>query len=376
MTSIDWLSDHGAVLYAVANHALVSGDDAFYQSWSDAIVKGCEFIRDSRAIKSPDGITGLMPAAVATDTGTREQAVWNDGWNYKGLSTAARLLKRMKHLRADEFEREAADYRAMSVKALREATPKMPQWTDSSGKKHHLVPTALPSGGDLKFPFYLDTGPLFLVYAGLMDADDELMRSSLAYFREGPNVASYDITGAWHQPISLRHELSSCEPCYSWNVFHAWQSGDRPKYMEGFYSLLCGAVSRQTSVGCEHRGGISGNLFTLPLTLEIARRAVIDDQFELGSVHLLRLVPLAWLRNDQAVNFENLPTELGPVTLRFAVRDAGKRLDVTFEPTWRAKPTRVVLHVPPVEGLRTIRCNGKSYATEGRKRIELETAEP
>ena len=55
--------------------------------------------------------------------------------------------------------------------------PQMPEWTDADGRRHRFVPTALPSGGDVKFPFYLDTGPLFLVYGGLMDADDELMRS-------------------------------------------------------------------------------------------------------------------------------------------------------------------------------------------------------
>ena len=60
------------------------------------------------------------------------------------------------------------------------------------------------------------------------------------------------------------------------------------------------------------------------------------------------------------------------MTLRFKLADGGKRLDVVFEPKWRVKPARVMLHVPPVEGLRTIECNGKSYSTEGKTTVELE----
>lgn len=360
LTSIDWLSDHGAVLYAVARHGLVTGDKDFIERWTGPMLLACEFIRDSRAATGHDGIKGLLPAAVATDTGSREQAVWNDGWNYKALATAVRLLQRIGHSRADEFAREAREYRETFVRAMREAMPKMPEWSDAEGRQHRFVPTALPGGGDLNHQFYLDTGPLFMVYAGLMEADDELMRSALLYFREGPNARKYDLAGPWHQPISLRHELSSCEPCYSWNVYHSWQLADRARFLEGMYSLLTGSVSRQTSIGCEHRGGISGTLFSLPLTLETARLAVIDDQLEHDKLHLLRLVPQAWL-TKRGTTFERIPTEFGPVTLQFQLADDGRRLEVSFKPQFRNAPAGVLLHVPPLAKLAVVTINGRKY---------------
>ncbi|MEP0842484.1 MAG: hypothetical protein HRF43_07200, partial [Phycisphaerae bacterium] len=294
-TSIDWLSDHGAILYAAARHGLLTDDPRFLERWTEPILKGCAFIRDFRAERGHGGVPGILPAAVPTDTGVAEQSVWNDGWNYKGLAAAVRLLKHIGHPQAEAFAREAADYRASFLRALRAAEPAMPEWIGADGRRRRYVPTALPGGGDLAFPFYLDTGPLFLVYAGLMDASDPLMRSCLEYFREGPNTRVYDLDGAWHQPVSLRHELSSCEPCYSWNLFHAWQAGDRARFLEGMYSLFTGSISRRTAIGCEHRGGISGTLFSVPLPVEAARLAVIDDQLEPGRLHLLRLVPRAWL---------------------------------------------------------------------------------
>lgn len=353
-TSIDWLTDHGAILYAASHHGLVTDDPQFLDRWTEPIIKACEFIRDFRASGAQEGVKGILPAAVPTDTGVQEQSVWTDGWNYKGLSTAVRLLQRIQHPRAAEFSREAEAYRNAFLAALRSAAPQMPEWTDTDGNKHRLVPTALPAGGDLKFPFYLDTGPLFLVYGELMNADDALMRSSLHYFRNGPNRSSYDLAGAWHQPVSLQHEISSCEPCYSWNVFHAWQAADRAKYLEGMYSLLTGAMSRRTSIGCEHRGGVSGTLFSVPLPIELVRLSVIDDQIEPGNLHLLRLVPLGWLKADRPTVFARIPTEFGPVTLRFQLQEQGRRLHVDFAPEFRHAPQRISLHVPPLDGLTEI----------------------
>ncbi|NUQ64055.1 MAG: hypothetical protein HUU20_16380 [Pirellulales bacterium] len=371
-TSIDWLTDHGAILHAAANHALVTEDPQFIQRWTEPIVKACEFMVDFRTSSGHGGVEGILPAAVPTDTGVQEQSVWTDGWNYKGLTTAVRLLERIHHPRAAEFAREAAAYRESFVRAIRAAAPTMPEWTDGDGRRHRFVPTALPRGGDIQFPFYLDTGPLFLVYGGLMKADDDLMRSALHYFRAGPNRRTYDLAGAWHQPVSLHHEISSCEPCYSWNVFHAWQAADRPRFLEGLYSLLTGSMSRRTSIGCEHRGGVSGTLFSVPLPIELARLSVIDDQIEPGRLHLLRLVPLAWLRTDRPTTFERIPTELGPVTLRLQLQENGRRLLVTFQPHFRRKPQGVLLHVPPLDGLSEIAVGGRVHAAQRGNVIALE----
>jgi hypothetical protein len=359
LTSIDWLTDHGAILHAICHHGLITGDAKFLADWTPTILKACEFIRDARAITGHGGVEGLMPSAVPTDAGVQLQAVWSDGWSYKGLASAVRLLQRSGHPRAPEFAALARDYKATFVQALREAAKHTPEWTDAEGRQQHLVPTAVPGGGDLAFPFYLDTGPLFLVYAGLMDADDPLMRSALRYFREGPNARTYNLKGNWDQPVCLHHEISSCEPCYSWNVFHSHQTGDRSRYLEGMYSLFAGALSRHTSIGCEHRGGVGGTLFSSCLPLDLARLAVIDDELNPSELHLLRLTPLAWLSLDCPTRFERMPTQFGPVTVRFQLRQQGRQLAVAFEHKFREPPDKVFLHVPPLAGLQEVTVNGR-----------------
>lgn len=359
LTAIDWLADHGAILHEICRHALLTGDRAFIEQWQDTIVKACEFIRDTRRLRGHNGVPGVLPPAVATDMGIPTQSVWNVGWNYRGLTSAVRLLKRIGHPRADEFAAEARDYKEVFLKALREQAETMPQWTDSRGQPHRLTPVSLSTGDDVLHPFYLDAGPLVLVWAGLLEADDPLMRSALAFFREGPNTRLYDPRGNFEQRPVLVHEISSCEPCYSWSFYHSWQAGDRLKFLEGMYSLLFGAMSDQTYVSCESRHGIYGTVFTSVVLADLVRLAVIDEAISEDELHLLRLVPRAWLRADRITRFDNLSTEFGPVTLRFGLQDEGRRLEVSFAPQFRQRPKKVMLHVPPLAGLEQVSINGR-----------------
>jgi hypothetical protein len=365
--SIDWLSDNGAVLYTICMHALLSGDRAFAERFSDCIVKSCEWIQTACAKTGHGGYEGVLPPAVATDAQTKIQAVWSIGWNYKGLCAAVRLLRRLGHPRAEAFAKEAEEYRDAFIKALRDKCRKMPVWRDARGRARRFVPTSLAGDekAESRHPFYLDVGPLFLVFSGLMDARDPLMADTLAWFREGPQRKYYRRdSNFWQVPV-LDHEMSSCEPCYSWNVFHTWQAGDRQHFLEGMYSLFAGSCSRQTRISCETRGGITGNVFSAPLAIYMARLAVIDDQLREDELHLLRLVPLAWLKPGARCRFEKIPTEFGPATLLTAMSADGKTLDVTFKPAFRFPPKKAILHAPPAPGLKWIRINGERRPAKG-----------
>lgn len=365
--SIDWLADNGAVLWSVARHALLTGDEAFAREYADSLVKSCEWIKESRARTDHAGYKGVLPPAVATDKGSKIQSVWATGWNYLGLCTAVQVLEWIGHPRAAEFAAEAKGYREDYIKALRDKCRKMPTWKDAKGKTRRFIPTAL--AGDQPdesiHGFYLDGGPLFHVFSGLLPASDPLMQDCLAWFREGPQHRLYRRdSNCWQVPV-LDHEMSSCEPCYSWNVFHSWQLGDRAKFLEGMYSQFAGGLSQQTQIACETRGGISGTVFTAAVYL--ARLAVIDDALAAGELHLLRLAPLAWLKPGDEGVYEKMPTVYGPVSLRTRVSKDGRTLDVTWKAKFRAAPPKVTLHIPSMPGLKTVRVNGRKVVAKGRK---------
>jgi hypothetical protein len=368
LTTIDWLTDHGAVLELLSRHALLTGDPKFIDQWIDPIVKGCDFIKQSCAATDHDGAKGMMPPAVATDTGVPTQAVWNEAWNYKGLTTAVQLLKRLNHPRAKEFEQVAADFRTHFDEAFRAQVAKQPKWTDPRGAEHPVLPANLippPQHHLYDDAFLLDTGPLVLPWAGLMPADDPLMISFAEFFRAGPNNQLRRPQVSAIDRAVLRHEISSCEPCYSWNIVNSWRTGDRAKFIEGMYSLFAGAISTQTFINCEHRNAMYGNLFVAPLMTWSMRQAVIDDQLTDGELHLLRLAPLAWISSAEETVFENMPTQFGPVDLRWRLSDDGTGLNVSFTGHWRSKPGKIVIHAPPVPGLTQLTVNGRTVSATG-----------
>ena len=127
------------------------------------------------------------------------------------------------------------------------------------------------------------------------------------------------------------------------------------------YSLLTGAMSSQTYIGCEHRHGIFGLVAPNAMFVDLLRLSVIDDVIRQDELHLLRLVPVAWVTADYETKFENMPTQFGPVTLKFRLSEDEKTFLVTFEPKFRLKPNKVVLHAPPVSGLSQVIVNGREY---------------
>ena len=103
-----------------------------------------------------------------------------------------------------------------------------------------------------------------------------------------------------------------------------------------------------------------------------ARLAVIDDQIRDGELHLMRLMPLAWLREGGA-RFLNMPTCYGPASLEAGLSDRGKQLNVRFTSSFSEKPSRTVLHIPPVKGLEAVTLNGKPLKwTSGTDRIVIQ----
>lgn len=376
LSSIDWLTDHGSVLHTVAYHGLLTDDKQFIDHWLEPILKACEFIRTNRAKVVAGAVPGVLPPAVATDTGVPTQAVWNIAWNYKGLESAVQLLREIKHPAAEKYATEAKQYKQAFVEAFRNRAAKMPTWKDDAGNAHALVPTSLNGPPDQSHPFYLDTGPLVLTYGGLLPGNDPLMQSALSYYREGPPTKLYDPRGNMHQRAILTHEVSSCEPCYSFNIVCSWQTGDRQHFLEGIYGLLAASLSPQTFSGVEHRHGICALVAPGALMVHSMRLAVIDDQIAEDELHLLRLVPGAWLAANHPTRFEKMATIFGPVSLRFQPSADSSELNVSLTADWHKQPKKIVLHAPPLVGLKTLRVNDVVHPAEKELVIETASLEP
>jgi hypothetical protein len=86
----------------------------------------------------------------------------------------------------------------------------------------------------------------------------------------------------------------------------------------------------------------------------------------------IRLPPAAWLRGDHLTGFERIATASGRVTLRLRLADGGRTLDITFEPAFRDRPRRVLLHVPALAGLERLVINGRKVDARPGERLAVE----
>jgi len=127
----------------------------------------------------------------------------------------------------------------------------------------------------------------------------------------------------------------------------------------------------QTYIGGEWRHGIYGIVIPNAMFVDLARLSVVDDVIAEDELHLLRLVPLAWVTSDHQTKFENMPTEFGPVTVKFKLSDNGKALDATYEPKFRHQPKKVILHMPPIESLYKVTINGRDHKAGASDRVVL-----
>lgn len=364
LTAFDWLTDHGAILHQASKHALLSRDKVFIANWTESIVKACDFLKDMSAKTNFEGVKGLLPPGTATDEIFPVQAIWNIAWNYKGLISATDFLEFVGHPRAAEFRAFSKKFKETFLKAYRQLVATGPTWIDAHGKVRFKPPTNLTlkptPQHSFTDAFYLDTGPLVLVWAGLMDAKDPVMSAVLDFFRNGPNSNFY---GTRFNPLCrpfLNREISTCEPVYSWNVFHSWQLNDRKHFLEGLYSLLLGATSQQTFISCEHRHGIQGTLFATPLAFTMMRLAMIDDEIEKDALHLLRICPQSWISSKEETVFENMPTRYGVVDLKVKKSQDNNTLLVSFKGSFTKKPGKIQVHIPPGTFKKVI-VNGKVY---------------
>jgi hypothetical protein len=222
------------------------------------------------------------------------------------------VLHSIRSEHAPLWEAELEDYRECFQQAMRQAIERSGTW-DCEGEKVPHIPselTRLPLNTD--HPFTLDTGPLFLAIAGLVDADSSWITDSLRWFAQGPHLKGWadDRKPYCSQKPCLVHEISSCEPCYSWNIDARFLRNELNEFLEGFYSLCAGARSRRLPAGMETRHGVFGLPCVGSALFAHLRNMLVYESGE--GLEYLRAIPRAWLAAGSELCVRDLPTYFGP----------------------------------------------------------------
>ena len=368
--TIKWLNEHGAIMWCAGEHYLLTRDDDFLGKWLPCLLKACEWIYEQRRCIAHPGTIGIMPPAVASDDRLYGQFIWNDGWIYKGLATVVKVLKEIKHVDVVKWEKEVMEYKDRFNEIFMDLLNKVPFWIDNEGQKVSFIPTEINGGiwENNRAAFYLDTGVLFLAFAGLIDHQSPVFDAALKWFREGPQVKYWRFDGCcWQVPI-LYHEMSSCEPTYSWNMDINFLRNDIKRYIEGLYAQFAGARTKDLFSEIETRNGQFAVNFTTPVAIRHFRNCLIYENGK--NLELMKIIPKAWLKPRDILKFENVPTYFGPMGLIVETDVCGRSIQVDINLPTRNEPEAIYLNIPECMKEGDVFINGAKIEFQG-NRLEI-----
>lgn len=395
-----WAFYHGWIMWAIGQHARLTGDWDWFRGHADRLALACEWIARQRRrtqLAEPTGerclAYGLLPAANAFDWGFGHM-FWSDAHTYRGLREIADCLARIGHPRAAEFLAEAAAYQQDIITAVarcRDASPPVPL---DDGRTLPFVPMS----AEMRDYFapdwtYVACGPLNLAWAGVVPADHELIEQTLAVLEAGRPLGEWDEKAGKYQGWDWASRtpadddfLDATRPpsgrCHWWRHKMTYEPGwipqafvfmardDLPALFEHLYSLLShGGQHVDLRSPIEQRDGVPWTQPGQANLLWLMRSMLVREEGD--ALLLASSCPRAWYEAGKRIAVEGLPTWFGEVSYSLAV--AADEASVEFDPSFREAPREVRVRIRHPEGKlpRRVAINGQLTEQQGCEWIAL-----
>ena len=142
--------------------------------------------------------------------------------------------------------------------------------------------------------------------------------------------------------------MSSGEPCYSWNIPLRFLRNEKDRFLEGFYSLCAGSVSRRFLGGVEHRDGIQGVPVGNSVINHALRMMLLFENEEENGLEILRNAPSRWFEPGKVVQVRNAPTYFGAVNYR--ITSSADMIECAIDPPTRQEVAWVEVYLNLPDG--------------------------
>lgn len=356
---IHWMCETGAVLGMLADHYWMTRDTAWFERVVERGLRACRWIiRERNATKqfSADGAKvkhyGLLPAGRPHDWPIKGYFYMSDAYTWRGLNEFAKILVELRRPAGDEVMREAEDYRACILEAVRHGTYLL------EDQGIHWVSNEVYTKPGERVGVYSIDGLASLVDAGLIAETDPLVYDLEQLLRnEGTMGDLFSCKMAEMEDRQLgmlqqgfaHGEIDLYYVNASERIWHKiWMlQGEREKALRYFWSTMAYSTTLDTS-HCHERfcpqlpwlspwqpnGSGNGRLFDI-----IANSLFL---FHNGSLQLLPCIPADWLDAGKEIRVEQAQTPFGEVN--FSVRSiSSSEIAVEFHneshfPVWISIP--------------------------------------
>lgn len=376
---------HGWVVWALAEHFLITGDRRWFDRIADSLIAGADWVFRQRRNTMTDlphsrgWEHGFLPAGSLEDVTDFYYWLSTNSLTWRGTDSAARALEKAGHPEAARVRKEADAYRRDLIRGFETMRRHSPLVRLGDGRWVPHYPSRLYCRGrDLGWIREVLEGSVYLLISGLYDAnskaagwilddyqDNCYIRPPYGYHIRDLDRNFYNVGGFSCQPLllaGLLPYLDRDEPeIYLWMFFNAWVSCYREEIngMIEHPAPVLGFNNTATFKTSDEANGI--------MWLRYLFVYATEDTLYLG-----RALPRAWMANDVDTGLDDVVTRFGTVSVHYRPEGRSIRLEASLQ--LRDAPGRIVARVrhPDSKSIRSVVVNGKRWTRFDPKKGDID----
>jgi hypothetical protein len=343
------------MMYAVAQHGLLSGDRASVDALLPATLRAGDWcLAEIARAQQQNGTTRGLIGAPLNDL-SHEPKAWafNQAYFYAGCERLARLLRELQHPRAADFQAAANQMRQAVERGFGAAAMQAPlvQLRDHTWMPYVPADASTPRRLlEIWYPTDIDSGPLHLSRLKALDPRGPLTTCLLHDHEDNLFLNGWGLAN---------------EPVYNQHATAYLLRDDVKPAIRAFYSMLACAFSHSALEPVEHRWAW-GQYFGPPSTdgawFDLYRHMLIHEQDD-DTLLLLQATPRKWLEDGKEIRVERAPTYFGPLNLSATTLAAAGELHATVELASRKRPQALLVRLrhPDAKRMREVTVNGRIW---------------
>ena len=378
--------DTGVLLWVMAHHYELAGDQSWLRQAAPKMVKMCDWIINQRetakAEQEKDSLCyGMVKSKLGVDNPGVYYSFVTDMALCVGMEEAAEAL-RVLGMKDDlaRIEKECVAYRQDIVKSMDRAVtehdgmrilPIMPDTHKYLKRRLYTAHEDAPPGKGYTGHGYYSLFACMGLETGFLPAADARFRliTDLLERRNGleMGMCAFGAKGGIDHAFTYGYWMNCLE------------RGEVERVLLGFYGTMAYGMSRNTWAGVECTNMATGaNARTLPhlrsgtQQLRLLRNMLVREEGD--RLVLAQAVPQHWLADGKQVAVLDAPTHFGKVSYTIDSHADQGRIAVNLDPPARTPPEAIVLHLRHPEGakIKGVSVDGKPAKRFGDGAVVLE----
>jgi len=356
--------NHAMGLWALASHYRITRDEGWLRGGGksplDGVLLALDWIvvqrgrtkREENGKKVPHW--GLLPPSAAHDW-LSGSVIFNDAFCIFAMAEAVRMLREIRHARAEEMASELADYRRCLKERYVEARDRAKRLPLDDGTSMPFVPRDVTELDWRSIDWtYASYGPLRAGGWGALDPDDELVDQTLEFLEAG--LPEGEVNAAAATRITLDEvDLANWSQAFLkgrrrhlWRHFIEYeimwpiggdlflQRDDLPRFLEWFFNTFAVVIHKDFRISAESLNGApgcspgDGERWRAIRNMFVNERGGYDGGAQ--SLWLFQAMPRAWLKSGAKMGVRQMGTHFGGhVSASLKMAGDGKSVSVDAE---------------------------------------------